>query len=241
MNYTTQWDSYHNLACKFSVINTLKHGARAVCSNSELLRTGLKHIEEVLSHCMYPKWAIDRILHQQQEGRESRNRRRDNNTSQINKRCHIVVPYSQGLYEIYKNICRKYGVQVHFKGGNTLKNLLMFPKDREAKTKQRNIIYCFKCSRTECDDECIGESATTFEERYKEHLKSPSPIFEHENITGLKTTLENFKIIDREGQNMARTIKKAIYIRVSNPTLNKNIANTTCHTFWIKFCLPSQN
>ena len=147
------WDSHHNLACKFSVINTLTHRARAVCSNSELLRTELKHIEEVLSHCKYPKWAIDRTLHQQQEGRESRNRRKKgNNTSQINRRCHRVVPYSQGLCEIYKNICSKYGVQVNFKGGNTLKNLLMFPKDREAKTKQSNIIYWFKCGRTECDE-----------------------------------------------------------------------------------------
>ena len=60
----------------------------------------------------------------------------------------------------------------------------MFPKDREAKTKQNNIIYWFKC-----DEEYIGESARTFEERYKEHLKAPSPIFEHQNITGHITTV----------------------------------------------------
>ena len=52
----------------------------------------------------------------------------------------------------------------------------MFPKDREARTKQSNIIYWFRCGRTECDDEYIGKSARTFEERYKEHLKVPSPI-----------------------------------------------------------------
>ena len=103
------------------------------------------------------------------------------------------------------------------KGGDTLKNLLMFPKDREDKTKQSNIIYWFKCGRTECDEEYIGESARTLGERYKEHLKTPSPIFEHESITGHDTTLENFKIIAREDQNMARAIKEAIYIRVNNP------------------------
>ena len=88
----------------------------------------------------------------------------------------------------------------------------MFPKDREDKTKQSNIIYWFKCGRTECDEECIGESIRTFEERYKDHLNAPSPIFEHENITGHKTTLENFKIISKEDQNMARAIKEAIYM-----------------------------
>ena len=116
----------------------------------------------------------------------------------------------------------------------------MFPKDREAKTKQSNIIYCFKCGRTECDEEYIGESARTFEERYKEHIKAPSPIFEHENITGHKTTLENFKIIAREGQNMTRAIKEAIYIRVNNPTLNRNIGKYNLPHIWNKllFAIP---
>ena len=112
-----------------------------------------------------------------------------------------MVPYSHGLYVNYKDICGRYSVQVHFKGGNTLKNLLMFPKDSKAITKQINIICWFKHHRTECDDECIGESARTFEERYKEHLKSASPIFKHQNITGHTTSVENIKKIwGREGQ-----------------------------------------
>ena len=237
-----QWDSHHSMACKFSVINTLTHRARAVCSNSELLKTEIKHIEEAFSHCKYPKWAIDRILHLQQEGKENRSKRKkgNNNTSQTNRRCHIVVPYSQGLCESYKNICSKYGVQVHFKGGNTLENLLIFPNGREAKTKQSNIMYWFKCSRIKCEEEYTEESARTFEERYKEHLKTPSPIFEHENITGHKTTLENFKIIAREGQNMARANKEAIYIRVNNPTLNRNIGKYNLPHIWNKvlFAIP---
>ena len=95
------------------------------------------------------------------------------------KKSYIVVSYSQGLCESYKAICSKYGVQVHFKGGNTLKSLLIFPKDKEAIIKQRNIIYWFKCGKTERDEEYIGESARTFEEQYKEHLKAPSPIFDN--------------------------------------------------------------
>ena len=55
----------------------------------------------------------------------------------------------------------------------------MFPKDKEAITKQSNIINWFKHGRTECDDECIGESARTFEEYYREYVKAPSPIFDH--------------------------------------------------------------
>ena len=60
-----------------------------------------------------------------------------------------------------------------------LKNLLAFPKDKDTITKQSSVIYWFKCDKTECDDEYIGESSRTFGQRYKEHLKASSLIFEH--------------------------------------------------------------
>ena len=63
--------------------------------------------------------------------------------------------------------------------------------------KQCNITYWYRCGRTECDDEYIGESARTFEERFQEHLKAPSPINQHDKTTVHKTTVENFKIIGK--------------------------------------------
>ena len=36
---------------------------------------------------------------------------------------HIVIPYIQGLGESIKEICRKYGIQIHFKGNRTIKNI----------------------------------------------------------------------------------------------------------------------
>ena len=69
----------------------------------------------------------------------------------------------------------------------------------------------------------IGESSRTFGERFKEHLKAPSPIYDHQNITGHDTTIENFSIVGREDQNLIRAIIEAIYNRVNNPSLNRNI------------------
>ena len=40
----------------------------------------------------------------------------------------MVVPYYQGLNESVKRTCNKHGVQVYFRGGVTLRNLLMAPK-----------------------------------------------------------------------------------------------------------------
>ena len=47
----------------------------------------------------------------------------------------------------------------------------------------------------ECDQEYIVDSARTFGERFKEHLKVPSPIEEHSNITGHHTSIEIFSIV----------------------------------------------
>ena len=46
---------------------------------------------------------------------------------------------------------------------------------------------------------------------------------EHFNTTGHKLPLDNFSIVGREDQSIARAIKEAILIRVKDLCLNKNI------------------
>ena len=59
------------------------------------------------------------------------------------------------LSESLKRTCNKYGVQVHFKGGITTKNLLMAPKGKDPIMKKNVVIYRYKCDRVECDEEYI--------------------------------------------------------------------------------------
>ena len=106
--------------------------------------------------------------------------------------------YLQGPCESYKYICNKYGTPVYFKGGQTLKNLLASPKDKDTITKKSTFISWCKCDKIECEDEYIGESFITFGERYKEHLKVPSHILEHYSTT-FDITTGHFKIIGMEG------------------------------------------
>ena len=65
-------------------------------------------------------------------------------------------------------------------------------------------------------------------------FKSTITNFEHQNITGHTASVEKFKIISRKGQNMARAIKETIYIRVNNPTLNRNIGKYNLPHIWDK-------
>ena len=87
----------------------------------------------------------------------------------------MVVPYQQGLSERIKNTCKKYGVQVHFKGGQTIKGLLMAPKDKDPNTNKSGVIYRYKCNEDGCEEEYIGESARTFAERFQRTPEVPLP------------------------------------------------------------------
>ena len=72
----------------------------------------------------------------------------------------------------------------------------------------------------------------THSERFKEHLKAPSPIYDHYNTTGHNVTLDNFSIVGMEGQNLCRWIKEALYTRENNPSLNKNIGKYHLPHIW---------
>ena len=136
---------------------------------------------------------------------------------------HVVIPYTKGIAESIKQICGKYGIQVHFKGNTTIKQILMKPKDQDPKDNKSRIIYSYQCSHMDCDEEYIGETSRTLRERRKEHQKQPSPIHRHIQQTGHIITEDSFSIIGREDQGQARTIKESIFIRINNPTLNQNI------------------
>ena len=42
-------------------------------------------------------------------------------------------------------LCVKARVQVHFKGNNTIKNLLVIPKDTDSIINKGGVIYRYKC------------------------------------------------------------------------------------------------
>ena len=53
--------SHHHLLAQYSVINTLKHRARTVCSNQQLLKEEEDHLNKAWTICKYPAWALNRV------------------------------------------------------------------------------------------------------------------------------------------------------------------------------------
>ena len=95
---------------------------------------------------------------------------------------------------------QKYGIQTYFKSSRTLKVILATPKDKDMIKQKTIVISWHRFSRLDCDEEYIGESARTFCERFKEYLKAPSPMYEHQSSTGHSTSVEYFSILGRERQ-----------------------------------------
>ena len=94
------------------------------------------------------------------------------------------------------------------------------------------VIYRYQCKEHGCGEEHIGESARTFAERFKEHQKPPSPIFDHCNTSGHQININKFTIVGREDQSLMRAIKEAILIRVNDPSLNRNIGKYHLAHIW---------
>ena len=169
-----QWDSHHTLTSKYSVIGTLQHRAQTICADPKLPHKEEQHLKSALKKCKYPTWALNKIqMKSKKHDTIKAPTKRINTNNQ--KKSYIVVPYYSGLSESTKNIGSKYGVEVYFKGGSTIKNLLMSPKDKDPIQKQSGVIYRYQCDRVDCDQEYIGESSRTFGKRFKEHLKPPLP------------------------------------------------------------------
>ena len=90
------------------------------------------------------------------------------------------------------------------KGGNTIRSLLVVPKDKDNITKKSGVIYRYKCNRLEFDVEYIEESARTFGERLKEHLRAPSLIYDYANTSYYHTQWNNFSIVGKESHTLCQ-------------------------------------
>ena len=56
-----QWDSHHSLSAKYSVIGTLTHRAKVVCTDPDMLQSEINHLRRALGRCNYPHWAIIKV------------------------------------------------------------------------------------------------------------------------------------------------------------------------------------
>ena len=113
-----------------------------------------------------------------------------------------------------------------------IKQTLMRPKDQDHKVSRSRVICSYKYHDITCGEEYIGETSRLLGKRYKKHLKGPSPIHVHIQESGHNTTSNNSNIIRREDRDLAKTIKEAIYFRVNNQRLDRNVGKYNLSHLW---------
>ena len=116
-------------------------------------------------------------------------------------------------------------IQVCFKGVNTLKSLLMNPKDKISTDQKKDIVYHWECQADGCNSSYIRETSRALGKRVKEHSKSTtSAILKHcKDFHHPLPSISDFSIIDKDPSQITREAKEAIHIRRLDPNLNQNI------------------
>ena len=88
----------------------------------------------------------------------------------------------------------------------------------------------------------LGNLQELLEKRFKEHLKAPCLIYEHSNITGHHTSVDNISMVEKQSWNLNMTRKVTIFIRVNNdPSLTSTIDKCQLSHIWdeVMFQHPS--
>ena len=114
-------------------------GAILSCSNKKRNTSGRLSPSASTPNGFWTKWR-KRLNRPSSQGNDGANNQGANSTPaatrEVKSKGHIVIPYTQGLCESIKRICGRYGIQTHFKGGSTIKNLLVSPKDKDPMVSQ---------------------------------------------------------------------------------------------------------
>ena len=140
-----------------------------------------------------------------------------------------MVPYIQGTGEKVKKVCKAKGIQVHFMGNNTLRTLLVRPKDKDPKLNKSGVIYHFKCPCINCPEAYIGESGRALGTESRSILR---PLPHQSSSTGHPLSPQCFNIIHQETQGSSRNIKEAMFIHVNDPSLNRNLGKYQLSHIW---------
>ena len=182
-----------------------------------------KTLGKVLRYNNYPIWMI------KQEGRSNSPTGGliDPETgNEVKKTVFISAPYFPGLSESFKLLFRYTHIQVCFKGQNTIKSMLMHPKDKVDPSFKKDIIYQWSCTNPGCKSSYIIETSRSLCKCVKEHSKegSNSAIYQHCSTKGHPLpNVDQFKVIYQEKSQIAHEAKEAIHIQKADPELSRNV------------------
>jgi len=184
-------------------------------TDEEDRRKEISHVKRVLKINGYKPWAFKIPPKKNKEPTEP--------SESTSKKFPVKLPYIKGASEAVQRVFKNHGIPSFHKPFNTIRNLLVRPKDKNDPKKTCGIIYNISCPS--CKETYIGETGRNLETRLKEHLdpkSSQSAVQIHTQSTGHLFNQDSAKIIGREDSKHRRKILEAIEIHKHQPQLNLN-------------------
>ena len=154
-NKYLDFSSHHPLAHKIAVVRTLYSRAQALMS-SAVTRTQEEHtVSKALAQNGYPATFIHRHSH------TSHNLNSPPQTPTVTTS--TTIPYIKGTQTSPLPL----GIRTTFRPTNTLRQLLVHPKDPVHQLERPGVVYHIPC--TNCPQVYIGQTGRTLTQRLKEH------------------------------------------------------------------------
>ena len=227
MNFQSQ----HPLHQKLGVISTLMDRMENIVTEEEDKKEEEQRIRSALKQCGYPKWAMDRVKQQITDTPQKPAITKKDNSNK--SRGMVVIPNVEGVSEKIKRIYSKHGIHTAMRPTNTLKSILVHPKDKKDITDNSDVIYDVPCGG--CKKSYIGETGRQFGIPLKEHQKDvekiadikltraarkastseqhKSAITDHVAQANHIIDWDKAKILDRDTNPFSRKIRESIEIR----------------------------
>ena len=96
-----------------------------------------------------------------------------------------------------------------------MKNILLTPKKKDNIKQKVELHICIDAAGGNAKMNTLEHKPEPLGECLEEHLKAPSPIYDHLFRTGHSTSVENFKIVGREGYNPAGPESSRMYVHLN--------------------------
>ena len=198
-----QYESNHPAGHKRSIVRMLFSRIETHCSTDGAKTAERAYLKRLFRQNGYPnKFIRSSIQKQAVVPRED-------------QKVWASLPYVSGISEATARRLKPLNIRVAHKPNNTIRHILMRPKDSVDQTEMTNIIYEIPCRS--CDWKYVGQSSRQMRTRLKEHIADVrrdsqlSQVAEHTRSTGHQFAFDQTRVIDRGKLDHERLFKEAWY------------------------------
>lgn len=194
------------------------------CSNEDLLREELKHLQETFISNGYPEHLVTKILHQ-----ESKEKQKQPDPTRS-----FYVPYHTKARRLFKILEKEFHADIIYTKTKTLGDIITKKRRSPEEIFTKNVVYKIPCSEP-CQISYIGQTGKTLKTRIKQHGemcrrktsanklkldKKDNGLAYHHLKTGHDFNFSNPQILAVERNYWRRLIVEAIEIRNTPNTAN---------------------